>query len=377
MIYLDYASTCPPSEAVIQEFARVSQASFGNASSKHVVGREASRVLESARASVLDSLRVKLTHRCLFLSGATEANNLAIKGVALAYQNRGKRIITTQVEHPSVLNAFRQLGDKFGFEVVFLPVQENGSVDPAALQKEMSKDVILVSIMAVNNETGAINDLDALSAIVHSFPKAFFHSDVTQGIGKIKIPYEKLDLISFSGHKIAALKGTGCLVMKKTIEPLPFSSGGDQEYGIRSGTVDVGGAHSLAFALKQVTANQAENSKKTSLLRDYLWEKLSEFDEISFNSVKNGSPYVVNFSLRRHKASVIVEGLSERGICVSSISACSSKGEPISYVLEAMGKSHDDAANSIRVSPAPWTSKEEIDALIDALRVLFKEVRPR
>jgi len=378
MVYLDYAATCPPIPAVLSEFERLSEASFGNASSKHAVGRDASRLLEKARLGILNSFGLNpSSYQCVFLSGATESNNLAIKGVAFSYKNRGKKIITTAVEHPSVKNAFEQLKNEFGFELIILPVNEAGSVEPSSLEAVMDNEVILVSIMAVNNETGALNDIGALADIVHRYPKAFFHCDVTQGIGKVKVPYSKLDLFSFSAHKVGGLKGNGALVMKKTIRLVSLLSGGDQELGLRGGTVDVAGAYCMHLALKESMEKFAEHKEHASMLKEHLLQGLSKIDEVVVNSPLDGSPYVVNFSLRKHKASVIVEGLSEAGFCVSSISACNSKGEPISYVLLAMNRSKDDASNSIRVSPGPEATVQDIDAFLAALNKLLLEVRPR
>ena len=377
MIYFDCAATCPPFPKTLEVFAEASALAFANSSSRHGAGQKSARMLEKARTDVLDCLNVKESHRCLFLSGATEANNLAIKGVAFNYANRGKKIITSAVEHPSVLNAFRQLKEKFGYEVVELPVTKDGVVDPEALKAAMDKNVILVSIMAVNNETGAINDIGALADIVHAFPKAFFHSDVTQAIGKVRLPFQKIDLFSFSAHKFGGLRGNGCLIVKKSIKLLSLSSGGEQEFGERAGTVDVPGTVALAFALNESLSTFDARKQKMAELRAYLWEKLSQIDEISFNSPKEGSPYLLNFSLNKHKASVIVEGLSEKEIYVSSVSACSSKGEPISHVLLAMGKSEGEAANSIRLSPKETASKEDCDVFIDALKELLAGVMPR
>ena len=190
MIYFDNAATTRPSLAVLECFEKENEQCFANPSSRHAYGREAYRKLENARLSILKSLSLSNDYRVLFTSGASESNNLAIKGIAKEYLRRGKRIITTQVEHPSVLEAFRSL-EKEGFEVIYLPTKEDGTVDPETLKENMNKETILVSIMATNNETGSNNDILALSKIVHSFPKAFFHVDVTQAIGKRDLPYEQ------------------------------------------------------------------------------------------------------------------------------------------------------------------------------------------
>lgn len=371
MIYFDNAATTRPSLAVLKCFEKENEQCFANPSSRHAYGREAYRKLENARLSILKSLSLSNDYRVLFTSGASESNNLAIKGIAKEYLRRGKRIITTQVEHPSVLEAFRSL-EKEGFEVIYLPTKEDGTVDPETLKENMNKETILVSIMATNNETGSNNDILALSKIVHSFPKAFFHVDVTQAIGKRDLPYSSIDLFSFSGHKIHGLKGTGALILKKNITLLRQIDGGDQEYFFRAGTDNLPGDETLAVALEEATKNLQENINHAKEISSFLREGLEKNDEILMNSPLEGSPFILNFSLKRKKASVVTEALSHEGIYVSSVSACNSKGEPISYVLEAMGFSKERAMNSIRLSFSRENTLEEAKTFLNTLQNILE-----
>lgn len=371
MIYFDNAATTRPSLAVLECFEKENEQCFANPSSRHAYGREAYRKLENARLSILKSLSLSNDYRVLFTSGASESNNLAIKGIAKEYLRRGKRIITTQVEHPSVLEAFRSL-EKEGFEVIYLPTKEDGTVDPETLKENMNKETILVSIMATNNETGSNNDILALSKIVHSFPKAFFHVDVTQAIGKRDLPYSSIDLFSFSGHKIHGLKGTGALILKKNITLLRQIDGGDQEYFFRAGTDNLPGDEALAVALEEATKNLQENIAHAKEISSFLREGLEKNDEILMNSPLDGSPFILNFSLKRKKASVVTEALSHEGIYVSSVSACNSKGEPISYVLEAMGFSKERAMNSIRLSFSRENTLEEAKTFLNTLQNILE-----
>lgn len=371
MIYFDNAATTRPSLAVLECFEKENEQCFANPSSRHAYGREAYRKLENARLSILKSLSLSNDYRVLFTSGASESNNLAIKGIAKEYLRRGKRIITTQVEHPSVLEAFRSL-EKEGFEVIYLPTKEDGTVDPETLKENMNKETILVSIMATNNETGSNNDILALSKIVHSFPKAFFHVDVTQAIGKRDLPYSSIDLFSFSGHKIHGLKGTGALVLKKNITLLRQIDGGDQEYFFRAGTDNLPGDETLAVALEEATKNLQDNIAHAKEISSFLREELEKNDEILMNSPLEGSPFILNFSLKRKKASVVTEALSHEGIYVSSVSACNSKGEPISYVLEAMGFSKERAMNSIRLSFSRENTLEEAKTFLNTLQNILE-----
>lgn len=371
MIYFDNAATTRPSLAVLECFEKENEQCFANPSSRHAYGREAYRKLENARLSILKSLSLSKDYRVLFTSGASESNNLAIKGIAKEYLRRGKRIITTQVEHPSVLETFRSL-EKEGFEVIYLPTKEDGTVDPETLKENMNKETILVSIMATNNETGSNNDILALSKIVHSFPKAFFHVDVTQAIGKRDLPYSSIDLFSFSGHKIHGLKGTGALILKKNITLLRQIDGGDQEYFFRAGTDNLPGDEALAVALEEATKNLKDNIAHAKEISSFLREGLEKNDEILMNSPLGGSPFILNFSLKRKKASVVTEALSHEGIYVSSVSACNSKGEPISYVLEAMGFSKERAMNSIRLSFSRENTLEEAKTFLNTLQNILE-----
>lgn len=371
MIYFDNAATTRPSLAVLECFEKENEQCFANPSSRHAYGREAYRKLENARLSILKSLSLSNDYRVLFTSGASESNNLAIKGIAKEYLRRGKRIITTQVEHPSVLEAFRSL-EKEGFEVIYLPTKEDGTVDPETLKENMNKETILVSIMATNNETGSNNDILALSKIVHSFPKAFFHVDVTQAIGKRDLPYSSIDLFSFSGHKIHGLKGTGALILKKNITLLRQIDGGDQEYFFRAGTDNLPGDETLAVALEEATKNLQDNIAHAKEISSFLREGLEKNDEILMNSPLDGSPFILNFSLKRKKASVVTEALSHEGIYVSSVSACNSKGELISYVLEAMGFSKERAMNSIRLSFSRENTLEEAKTFLNTLQNILE-----
>ena len=375
MHYFDCAATYAPFEGALECYENISRSHFGNPSSVHGFGNDARRILEDSKKKILDSFGLISTHDCIFTSGATESNNLALKGFALRYQNRGKRILTSSVEHPSVLEPLKSL-EKMGFQVDFLPVNEAGIVEPSVLEKTMGNDVALVSIMGVNNETGAIFPLKDYLSITSHFPKALFHSDLTQAIGKVKMPLNRLDSFSFSGHKIGGLKGTGALILSKKRSLIPQMDGGGQQNGFRSGTVDVAGAASLAYAVVKSRQEEAINLQIENDRSAYLKNKLSVISEIVWNTPSLASPYILNFSLSSHKASVIVEGLSEKGFYVSSVSACSSKKEPVSEVLTAMGRSSRLAGNSIRVSLPPDVEEKELDEFADTIKCLLDEVRP-
>ena len=374
IIYFDNAATTKVSKEVLEAYTKVCESNFANASSIHFEGQKANRLLDKSRELILSSLGLSNTHNVVFTSGATEANNLAIKGFALKYKNRGNHIIVSAIEHASVLEVAKQLQEQFGFEVTYLPVDNNGYVDIVSLTNAITDKTILVSVMAVNNEIGTINDIENIGLFLKNYPKIVFHVDATQAIGKINLNYTNVDMLSFSGHKIHGLKGTGALIKKKKLELLPLLSGGGQEDNFRSGTSDVAGAVSLAKALSLATSKINENMIKITAISFFIYEYLENNSNLyEINSSKD-NPYIINFSLRNKKASVVVEGLSNKGIMVSSISACHSRKEAYSHVVEALGKG-ELSHNTIRISLDASNTIEEAKLVIKELDELVKGVK--
>ena len=367
-VYLDNAATTIPSKEVVALYNEIELNHFGNSGSFHYLGVDAAKYLNKARESILNSFGVK-GYKLYFVSCSTEANNLAIKGYARKYQSRGKHLITSNIEHPSVLESFRQL-EKEGFEVTYLPVNEEGIITPEQLEKAMRKDTILVSIMGTNNELGSINPIKELAKVVHKNPKAAFHVDTTQDVGKTKLDYSDADMFVVSGHKIHGLKGSGALIAKSMISFESVLSGGDQENGARAGTVSVALACSLASAIKNSFPIKNIQEK-----RDFLVENLKKISGISLNSNEKCSPYITNFSLTEKKAAVVVEALSNKGIYVSSISACHSKREMPSYVIASIGKGDKLAHNSIRVSFSDKTTIEEVELFVNELKNILETIK--
>ena len=374
VIYLDNAATSKVHPEVLESFNQITLKYFANPSSIHALGQEAQRLLEKSREQILNLFNLK-HHEVIFTSGATEANNLAIKGYAFANRGRGNHIITTAIEHPSVLNTVKQL-EKYGFEVTILPVNEKGIIEVNSLKAAIKDDTILVSIMSVNNETGAINPIKEVGEILKDYPKIAFHVDMTQAIGKIDIPLDNIDLFSFAGHKIHGLLGSGALIKEKKIILEPLNNGGGQENNLRSGTNTLALSASLAKALRLAINTQKENYEKVSRLRDYLLSYLKDNpDKYHLNSFDLANPYIVNFSLLEHKASVVVEALSNKGIMVSSLSACHSKNEDYSYVIYAMNQDMKLAHNTIRVSFSYENTVDDVNALIRGLKQIVKEIK--
>ena len=374
IIYLDNAATSKVYPEVLDSYNQITLKYFANPSSIHKLGQESNRLLEKSREQILSLLNLT-HHEVIFTSGATEANNLAIKGYALANKSRGNHLITTAVEHPSVLNTFKTL-EKYGYEVTILPVNKNGAIEVNSLKAAIKDNTILVSIMSVNNETGAVNPIKEVGELLKNYPKIAFHVDMTQAIGKINIPLENVDMFSFSGHKIHALLGSGALIKEKKIILEPIANGGGQENNLRSGTNTLALSATLAKALRISLKEQKENYQKVSNLRDYLVSYLKDNPDLyCLNSLDNNNPYIINFSLLNHKASVVVEALSNKGIMVSSLSACHSKNEDYSYVVLAMNNDMKLAHNTIRVSFSYDNTVDDVNALIRGLKQIMKEIK--
>ena len=374
IIYLDNASTSKVHPEVLESFNQITLKYFANPSSIHRLGQESNRLLDKSREQILSLLNLT-HHEVIFTSGATEANNLAIKGYCYANKNRGNHIITSATEHPSVLNTFKQL-EKNGYRITVLPVNAKGVIEVNSLRDALNDETILVSIMSVNNEIGAINPIKEIGELLKKYPKIAFHVDMTQAIGKVKIPLENVDMFSFAGHKIHGLLGSGALIKEKKIVLEPQNSGGGQENNLRSGTNTVALSASLAKALRLMIDQQEANYQKVSELRDYLVNYLKDNnDKYVINSLDKNNPYIVNFSLKNRKASVAVEALSNKGIMVSSLSACHSKNEDYSYVVYALNHDMCLAHNTIRVSFSYDNTLEDVKEFIKALEIVMKEIK--
>ena len=374
MIYFDNASSTKPIKECLDTFYNESLNNYFNPSSIHEGAMHLSANINRIKANFLKCLKLDDKYEVIFTSGASESNNLAIIGYALKNRNRGNKLITSKVEHESVLNVFRYL-ETLGFAVTYLDVNKEGKIDLETFKKTIDKETILVSLMPVNNEVGFILNIKEISEIIKMYPKCVLHSDAAQTLGKERFDYQLADLITISAHKIYGIKGIGALIKKKKISLTPLIYGGGQENGLRSGTLDYPTIASFNVSLNYITANFEDFYKRTLVLQDYLLKELSKIDEIIINTSKNSSPYIVNFSFKTKKASVIVEALSNRGIYCSSVSACNSKKEELSYVLKAIGRSEKEAHNSLRISLSKDNTIEECEEFIKVLKELIATIR--
>lgn len=375
MIYLDNSATTHPHQEVLDSFNKVADSYYANPSSVHKFGSEVERLLQQSRNQAADWFGVQ-PKEVIFTSGGTEGNNMAIKGIALMHQSRGKHMITSQVEHPSVLEAFRSM-ESLGFDVTYLPVNSTGEVDSEEVAEAMREDTILVSIMSVNNELGTIQPLKKIGQILKHYPKAFFHVDHVQGIGKIDFSINDchIDLCTVSGHKIHGLKGTGALIKKQHVSLFPLLHGGSQELEARAGTENLPGTVAFVKALRLQLQNNKEKLQHLNELRQYLWERLDEVEQVVINSPKGGAPHILNFSIPGFKPEVVIHALGEEDIFISTKSACSSKQPDVSSVLKACNLERDLTTSALRVSLSYQTTKDELKAFIQTLNKTIEQLQ--
>lgn len=370
-IYFDNASTTSIHPDILQSYISLLQKYYANSESLYNEGVEIATMMEKARRAIGGLLGVK-SQDIIFTSGSSESNTAAIKGVLAACLDK-KHIITTNVEHSSIMNCCKQMEQLFGYEVTYLPVNKDGVVTLQQVQQAIRPDTAIVSIMYVNNEVGAINPIDEISLFVKKHTDAYMHVDLTQAIGKVDIPMENIDLASISAHKLEGLKGSGVLV-KKTFVPFePLICGGEQEAGLRGGTsnalVNMMFAKTLRLAL--------ENGKKyhgyIQSLHDYLLQGLQQIEGICINSPKGAIASTINFSYEKIPSEVMQNALNEAGFMVSARSTCDSKSNNPSYVLQAMGYSDLRASSCIRISLSYHNTIEEVDALLHTLKEVIQQ----
>ena len=370
-VYFDGASTTAIHPDVLQTYKSLLDKYYVNSESLYDEGSEISLMMEKARSAIAGLLGVN-SEDIIFTSGSSEANSSAIKGVCFAQPSK-KHIVTTNVEHSSILNACSQMEQLFGYRVTYLPVDASGKVSLQKVKDAVSDDTAIVSIMAVNNEVGSINPIDEIATYVKKHTHAYMHVDMTQAIGKVDVDFKNIDLASISAHKLEGLKGSGILVKKVHVPFVPLINGGEQEYGIRGGTsnacVNMVFAKTLRFAL--------ENGKKyhdySTTLQQVLLKGLSAIPGILINQPSDAVNSVVNFSYEKIPSEVMQNALNKKGFMVSARSTCASKSDDPSYVLSAMGYSSKRASSCIRISLTYHNTEEEIASFIDSLKEIISQ----
>lgn len=371
MIYLDYSATTKTSKEVLDTFVKASTDFIGNPNSLHKLGVDAHNLIDKATKQIADILKVK-PDEIIYTSGSSESNNLALKGISLKYQNRGKHIITTEFEHSSIYGPIGYL-EKMGFECDFVKTNADGTVDLDNLKSLLRKDTILVSICAVNSEIGIREQIEEIGKVVKENSNAFFHVDATQAIGKINIDLSNVDLASFSAHKFFGIKGIGVLIKKDKIMLEPLIHGGKSTTIFRSGTPALPIIVSTAKALRLAYEDIDSKYNYVTELNNYLKENLSKYDNVYINSNSKCIPHILNLSIIGVKPETMLHALEKYEIYISTQTACSSE-KLLSKAVYALTMDEERAKSSIRISLSDKTTKEELDETLKVFDKCYKEL---
>lgn len=369
MIYLDYSATTYASTEVLDSFNKALKY-IGNPNSLHKLGINAKNLIDASTNQIAQLLNIK-TSEVIYTSGASEANNLAIKGICLKYQNRGKHIITTSFEHSSIYGPINYLIDN-GFTVDFVKTLDNGLVDIEDLKNLIREDTVLVSIGCVNSEIGIRQPIEEIGNLLKKYPKIYFHTDITQAIGKVSVDLKNVDLASFSAHKFFGIKGIGCLIKKENIMIEPLIHGGSSTTKFRSGTPCTELIVSFAKALRLALENLDEKYKYVENLNSYLKDSLEHYEKVYINSNDNSIPHILNISLIGVKPEVLLHALEEYDIYISTQSACSVS--TVSKAVLSLTKSKDRAESSVRISLSYKTTKKELEEFLKYFDVCYKKL---
>ena len=376
--YFDNSATTRVLDSVKDIVVKTMTEDYGNPASKHRKGMEAEQYIREARKIIADSMKVQ-EKEILFTSGGSESNNMALICTAWANQRAGKHIISTAIEHPSVYNPLGVL-EELGFEVTILPVDHDGHISLKELEEAIRPDTILVSTMYVNNEVGAVEPVEEISRVIKAKnPSALYHVDAIQAYGKYVIRPKKqgIDLLSVSSHKIHGPKGVGFLYIRSGVKIKPLIYGGGQQAGMRSGTENVPGVAGFGAAVTEMYTDHAEKIQKLIGLKDYMTDRLGEIEGTVINSKKGeaSAPQIVSVSFEGVRSEVLLHALEDKGIYVSSGSACSSNHPGISGTLKGIGVAQKLLDSTIRISFSIFNTKEEVDYTIDVLKELVPVLR--
>lgn len=371
MIYLDYSATTPVDEEVLNSYVKACKMYPGNPNSLHKLGVDAKNMIEKATKQIADIMNVK-PEEVIYTSGSSESNNLAIKGICMMYQNRGKHIITTDLEHSSIYGPIDYLLTQ-GFEVSYVRLNDDGKVDLEHLKSLIRDDTILVTIASVNSELGIKQPINEIGELLKQYPKCYFHVDMTQSVGKVEVDCQNVDLVSFSAHKFFGLKGIGVLIKKDKIEIEPNIHGGKSTTKYRSGTPALPLIVSLAKALRLATTNLKQDYNYIKDLNGYLRENLSKYEQININSPIDSIPHILNISVMGVKPETMLHALEECEIYISTQSACSSNKSE-SRAVYAVTKNLEVASTSLRISISKLTTKEEINKFLESFDKCYNKL---
>lgn len=371
LIYLDNVAASFVEDEVLDIFYNTTEKYYANPNSIHKLGREENKMISDSTLRIANMLKV-LKDEIIYTSGATESNNLAIKGLCLSYKNYGKHILISSLEHNSITSSVVSL-ERLGFEVEVIPVTDKGIVDIESLKNMLRDDTILVSVTSVDSELALRQPIEEIATIIKDYPNCHFHTDATQSIGKVTIDYSNVDLITINPHKFHGLDNFGILVKKKNVRLTPLIEGGKSTTIYRAGTPSLANILALEKALELALTNQEARYNYLKELGDMIKSHLSEYKNVSINSRENSLPSIINFSLIGEKALTILGKFEEHNIILSAKTSCCPITTP-SKLVYALTKDKQKASSSIRVSLSYKTTKEEVEEFMKVFDLIYKEI---
>jgi cysteine desulfurase len=370
MVYLDYAAATPVDKRVLDLFYETTKRYYANPNSSHKFGVEARRVIDNCTLNIANNLGV-LREEIIYTSGASESNNLAIKGICERYKNRGKHILISSLEHNSIMASAMAM-QEVGFEVELIPVNKEGIVDKDVLRGMIREDTILVSICSVDSEIGLKQPIEEIGEMLREYPNCFFHTDASQAIGKVNIDFSNVDLVTITPHKFYGLTGFGMLIKKKNVSLKPQINGGKSVTVYRSGTPEVANIVALDKALEIALNERSERYQYVKKLSDKVKDVLREYKNVYVNNTDKSIPFTINFSVKGVKALEIQEKLEEHYIYVSTKTSCCPVMTP-SKIVYALTKDKGLSSSSIRVSISHLTKDWEIEEFLRVFDLIYKE----
>lgn len=371
MIYLDYASNSPVDKEVLDLFYQTTLKYYGNPNSSHKLGLEAKELLDKATNNIALNLNI-LPEEIIYTSGASEANNLAVKGICERYKSKGKHIIVSALEHNSVIAPCAVMQEN-GFDVEVLPVNKDGLVSLEDLKKMIREDTILVSVCSVDSELGIKQPIEEIGLVLKDYPNCYFHTDASQAIGKVNIDYRNVDLITIAPHKFYGMNGFGLLIKKKEVGLKPIINGGKSTTIYRSGTPVLASVVACDLALKKALLNVNERIEYVTNLNNILKNNLKNYKNVYINSPDNSIPFTLNFSIKGIKSNDFARKLEDYDIYISTKTSCCPTNTP-SKLVYAVSKDKSLASSSLRVSLSHLTTKEEIEKFLEVFDKIYHEV---
>ena len=370
MIYLDYAANTPIEKEVLDTYYQATMYYFANPNANHSLGLQAKDIIDQITKKIAEQLHV-LPEEIIYTSGASEANNLAIKGVLERYKHRGKHILISPLEHNSILSSLTKM-QELGFVVEMLPLKKNGQVDVAQIKSLLKEDTILVSVCSVDSELGIRQPIEEIGKVLKDYKYCFFHSDASQAIGKVAIDYQNVDLVTVAPHKFYGMLGTGILIKKKNVGLKTQIDGGKSTTVFRSGTPELAHIVSIEKALEIAFSKQQERIEYVKKLNHKIVDKLKEYSQVLLNHTECSLPHVINISLKGIKATKFAELLDHQGVCISTKTSCCPVETP-SKMIYALYHDRGRALSSFRISLSHLTTEKEIDEFLAIFSQCYKE----